>query len=102
MNRLWPRFLRSAYRKEPVTSFILTVGAVDAVIGGVGDRPSLLAVGLGAVGIAILLRVWMLSQRRAVEPVVENRPPIRYLPSQSSSSALPSLDVPRKRSPRSR
>jgi hypothetical protein len=46
MNALLPRILKAAYRKEPISSFIVIVGAVDAVIGGVGERWSLLSFGI--------------------------------------------------------
>lgn len=96
MNGLWPRFLKSAYRREPISSFILTVGAVDAVIGGVGDRWPLLTIGLGTVAGAIALRWWKI-QRSQVEPA--ERSAIHYLPSRSSRPQLPTLSVSRKRPP---
>lgn len=101
MARSWTRMLKSVYRREPISSFILTVGAVDAVIGGVGDRMSLMAFGLGAVGIAMIVRVWMTRERPTIE-FEETRTPVRYLPSQSSSSALPPLNTPSRKRPRSR
>jgi hypothetical protein len=94
MNRVWSRFFRSTYRKEPISSFILTVGAVDAVIGGVDGQWSLMALGLGAVSVAIALRAWI-NQQRQFEPV--DGTPIRYLPAQSSRPSLPMLTPPRKK-----
>ncbi|GAB4383646.1 MAG: hypothetical protein Kow00121_45870 [Elainellaceae cyanobacterium] len=94
MKRLWTRFLRSAYRKEPISSFILTVGTVDAVIGGVDGRGSLLALGLGTISIAVVLRWWVLQQRQ-IEPI--DAPPIRYLTAQSSRPSLPLLTNDRQR-----
>ncbi|NJN87526.1 MAG: hypothetical protein HC881_15975 [Leptolyngbyaceae cyanobacterium SL_7_1] len=75
------------YRRDPVSSFILTVGAVDAVMGGVGDRGSLLVVGLVLVGVGLL---WRWSKPRLREPTIE-RPPLRALPSQASRPPLPIL-----------
>lgn len=43
-------------RREPVSGFLLTLGAVDALIGGVGDRPSLLLLGLGTAGLGLWWR----------------------------------------------
>jgi small-conductance mechanosensitive channel len=98
MSGLMPRFLKSAYRKEPISSFILTVGTVDAVIGGVDSRLSLLILGLGIVGVAIALR-WWLTQRNKIE--LPTGAPIHYLPSRSSRPSLPMLSVSRKNPPHS-
>lgn len=94
MNRLWTRFVRSTYRKEPISSFILTVGAVDAVIGGVDGRWSLMALGLSTVAVAVALRAWI-RQPRSVESF--GGAPIRYLPAQSSRPSLPMLSSTRKK-----
>jgi hypothetical protein len=77
---------RSTYRREPISSFILTVGAVEAVMGGVGDRGSLLILGLALVGVGLLWRWRKPSGRGRVA-----RPPTRALPSQASRPVLPVL-----------
>ncbi|MGB3534133.1 MAG: hypothetical protein WBA13_11515 [Microcoleaceae cyanobacterium] len=88
MNALWLRLLNSTYRKEPVASFAITVGVVDAVIGSVGASGSLFCFGLATVGVAVVVRWW--HQRSALEQA-EN-PPEYYLPSRTSSGArLPVL-----------
>lgn len=94
MNAALPRFLKSAYRKEPLPSFLITIGVVDAVIGGLDDRWSLFTFGLGTVGVAFALRWWLLQQRRPEpsQPVVQ-----RYLPSGSSRPALPTLTASKKK-----
>ncbi len=56
MNPINPRFLSSAYRKEPIPSFLITIGSIDAVIGGLDDRLGLLSFGIITVGSAITLR----------------------------------------------
>ena len=97
MNAALPRFIKSAYRKEPLPSFLLTIGVVDAVIGGLGDRATLLGFGLGTVGVAIALRWWIIQQRGS-EP---SQPPVaqRYLPYNSSSQELPKLSMSKKKPP---
>lgn len=95
MNATLPRFLKSAYRKEPLPSFLVTIGVVDAVIGGLDDRWSLFTFGLGSVGVAIALRWWLLQQHR---PEVPRQVPQRYLPPSSSPSPLPTLATAKKNS----
>lgn len=88
MNALWLRFVRIAYRREPISSFILTIGVVDAVIGGVGERPSLLTFGIIVVLIAIAVR-WLRNNNHQDIPSQER--PKGYLPPQSSPTPLPLL-----------
>ncbi|HEY9600303.1 MAG TPA: hypothetical protein V6C85_01745 [Allocoleopsis sp.] len=97
MNALWPRFLRAAYRKEPISSFIVLVGAVDAVIGGAGERWSLLTFGLMMVLLAIALRWWQ-TQRRETE--LAEQPVTHYLPPTPSRAPLPVLPATKRQPPR--
>jgi hypothetical protein len=60
-----PRFLKSFYRKEPITGVIITMGAVNALLGGVNAIGSLLLLGLLASGSAIAYRWWMIQQAEA-------------------------------------
>lgn len=95
MNVALPRFLKSVYRKEPLPSFLITIGVVDAVIGGFDDRWSLFSFGLGTVGVAIALRWWLLQQRRPETPQPVTQ---LYLPPSSSRPALPTLTTSKKKS----
>ena len=88
MNDLFPRFLKSVYRKEPISGFILIMGAVDAVIGGVGERWTLLSFGLMLILLAAGLRWW---QSKKTEAVSVEETPRRYLPPSSSQRPLPML-----------
>jgi hypothetical protein len=97
MNALWHRVLKSAYRKEPISSFIIIVGAVDAVIGGVGERWSLLTFGLMMVVLAVALRWWQ-SQRREAD--LAEQPVTHFLPPSSSRPALPMLTATKGQRPR--
>jgi hypothetical protein len=85
---IWPRFLKNAYRKEPITSFILVVGAVDMVIGGVGQRWTLLSFGVMVAAIAILARWLQIHKGRTLPREGKAR---YYLPERSSGIPLPVL-----------
>lgn len=95
MNALLPRILKAAYRKEPISSFIVIVGVVDAVIGGVGERWSLLSFGLVMVMLSVAIRWWQ-TQRRDTE--LADQPVTHYLPPSSSRPVVPMLS-PTKRRP---
>ncbi len=58
MNGLMRRFFERKSRTATLSSFVLTAGSVDAVMGLVGMKESLLLVGLGMVGGAIALQ-WL-------------------------------------------
>lgn len=97
MNALWHRFLKSAYRKEPISSFIIIVGVVDAVIGGFGERWTLLSFGLMMVVLAAALRWWQ-TQRRESE--LSEQPVTHFLPPSSSRPPLPMLSATKRQPPR--
>ncbi|MBW4440186.1 MAG: hypothetical protein KME10_02900 [Plectolyngbya sp. WJT66-NPBG17] len=100
MNALWFRLLRTVYRKEPITGFILTAGAMNVAIGGIDQNTSLVIFGLSTVAIALAVRWWSLSHRPApVRVTPADRPtrvPVRALPERSSARSLPDLSMPRK------
>lgn len=97
MNFFWPRFLKSAYRKEPISSFIVLIGAVDAVLGGVNESWSLLTFGLSTVGVAIAIRWWQSQRQEEVEPVHQTAK--HYLPPSPSRVALPRLSASKHHPP---
>lgn len=88
MNALLSRLLKSTYRKEPISSFVLTVGAVDAVIGSVGERWTLLSFGLGLILIAAILRWWQVQKAQAILAEEASR---TFLPPSPVDSPLPAL-----------
>lgn len=92
MNSIWSRFVRSTYRREPVVSFVVTAGVVEAAIGGLNEHWSLVAFGLGTVGAAIALG-W--QQRRQVATLID-RTPLHALPAYDSHIKLPELKPKRK------
>jgi hypothetical protein len=83
MNIIPPRALKSFYRNEPITGVIITVGAVNAVLGGVNAIGSLLIWGLLLSGGAIAYRWWMIQRVAAKSMDVDRR---LYLPQARTSS----------------
>jgi hypothetical protein len=97
MNRSWSQLFKSAYRRETIPSFLITIGLVDALLGGVSGRPSLLAFGLGATGVTLLFRLWQ-AQTRAIDDLEQS--PVLYLPDRPVRQPLV-LDDSRRNSRRS-
>ena len=88
MNLLFARFLRAVYRKEPVSGFILILGATDALIGGLGGRGSLMSIGLLITMLGIVMR-WRQGEKKSRAIATE---PVRYyLPAGSTRQPLPLL-----------
>ena len=96
MSIVWTRLLKQAYRRQPLISFVVTVGAVDLLLGGLEGRGSLLVFGLGTIGAAIAYRWWHI-QRKQVGDFAQ--PSVRYLPDHSSRPQLPMLGLSRKDDP---
>jgi hypothetical protein len=96
INVIGSRFLKKAYRQEPITSFILTVAAVDLIIGAVGQRWTLLSFGATVVAIATVLR-WRKIQK--AKEISREESPRYYLSPQSSRTALPTLKNEKNRHP---
>ncbi len=99
MNAVFPRIVKSAYRKEPIITILITMGIVDALIGGFDDSWALFLFGLGTAGTALIIR-WLRVQQDPSVPVEE---PVKqlYLPDHSSKSksSLPMLSISKKKPP---
>ncbi|MBW4522567.1 MAG: hypothetical protein KME16_23220 [Scytolyngbya sp. HA4215-MV1] len=95
MNISLLRMLNSIYRKEPISSFVLTVGIVDAAIGGFDSQWSLFSFGLGTIGVAVALRWWQIQRRP--EPI--ERVAVHVLPARASRPPLPLLSAAKKQPP---
>ncbi len=93
-SMIQPRFLRNAYRKEPISAFLLVMGSVDSAIGGVGGYSGLLFVGLGLMAGGLAYR-WLQSQRQ--RPLPEKVP--QYALPPQSSRPLPMLTIGKKQPP---
>ena len=92
MNPIDTRFLSSMYRKEPIPSFLVTIGLVNATIGGLNDRTGLFSLGLATVGGAILWR-WRLQQKPTAQILSKSQ---IYL-SAASSDSVPTLKIPKRK-----
>lgn len=92
MNAAWHRFIKSAYRKEPVYSVLLTMGAVDAAIGSTGDRWGLFTFGMMTIFLALAVRWWQGQRYQLEQPPSA---PQRYLPPQSQPQ-IPPLSLHQK------
>ncbi|MEO1671254.1 MAG: hypothetical protein AAFR77_10795 [Cyanobacteria bacterium J06631_2] len=95
MNPLFARFLRSVYRKEPVSGFILLFGVTDALIGGLGGRGGLLSIGLLIALLGVIMR-WRQGEKKS--EAIASEPIKYYLPPGSTRQPLPLLtsSKPRK------
>lgn len=88
MNALLPRFIKLAYRKEPISSFVLIAGAVNVIIGGAEGQWTLLSFGVSLTVMAFLLRWWQINTKA---PTAKEKSPKYILPPSSSRAPLPVL-----------
>lgn len=87
MARLDRRTFKRLYRKEPISSFLILMGVIELVIGGVDGQWSLFSLGLGLVLGAIAVR-WSKGRKNRLES--QRVLPRRYLPpSESVNAPLP-------------
>jgi hypothetical protein len=94
VNPLFARFVRSVYRKEPVSGFILILGATDVLMGGLGGRVSLLSVGLFIALLGAIMR-WRQGEKKSEAIATET---VRYyLPPGSTRQPLPLLTPSKRR-----
>jgi hypothetical protein len=89
MNAIFPTVLKRLYRKEPISSFLIVVGAVDAVLGGVNEIGTLMILGLLTSGMAIGYRWWCIQQS---ETTAERKSKQLYLNPSSNQTPLPNFD----------
>ncbi len=89
MSRPNSRFFKKMYRKEPISSFLMVMGIVDAVMGGVGEQWGLFSLGSGLVIGAMVVR-W--SQIRNNRVAIDKVMPRRYLPPSATNQPLPMLN----------
>jgi hypothetical protein len=92
MNAIFPSVLKRLYRKEPISSFIIIVGTIDAVLGGVNEVSTLMMFGLLTSGVAIGYRWWRIQQ---AETRFDSKSKQLYLPPQSERTPL-NLDSRRR------
>lgn len=82
------------YRKEPVSGFILILGATDALIGGFGGRGSLLSLGLLIALVGVVMR-WQQGEKKSRG--IASEPVRNLLPPSSSRQPLPLLTSSKRR-----
>lgn len=88
MNPLLAKLFKSAYRKEPISGFIVILGVTDAVIGGIGGKVSLFSIALLVTIFGIVVRR---LQIRKFQTMTTPRPARYRLPPSSSRQPLPLL-----------
>ncbi len=93
MNAIFPTVLKRLYRRERISSFVIIIGAVDAVLGGVNELSGLLIFGLLTSGVAISYRWWLI---RASESESDRKSKQLYLPP-AERTPLPNFE--RRRNP---
>ncbi len=101
MNAIFPTFLKRLYRKEPISSFLVVVGGVDAILGGVNEIGTLMILGLLTSGMAIGYRWWCIQQAETRSaggnsPKEKRKSQQLYLPPSSHRIPLPNLDSRRR------
>lgn len=84
MNPLFARFFHSVYRREPVSGFILILGATDALVGGLGGRESLMSLGLLIALLGLIMR-WRHGERK--DRAIANEPARFLLPPGTSRTS---------------
>lgn len=98
MNAVFPRIVKSAYRKDPLIAVLITMGIVDALIGGLDDSWALFIFGLGTTGTALIIRWLRIKQSPTLQEQEESVKQL-YLPPHSSNSTLPMLSISKKKPP---
>jgi hypothetical protein len=88
MNVLLPKFLKAVYGKEPLTGFLLILGATDVAIGGLDGQWTLLSFGIIIVLTAAGLRWWQIQKAQSISAENNSK---HFLPPSSSNSPLPLL-----------
>lgn len=101
MNAIFPTVLKRLYRKEPISSFLIVVGAVDAVIGGVNEIGTLMILGLLTSGVSVGYRWWCIQQSETRSDPSQSKQRYRkskqlYLPPSAHRTPLPDLDSRRQ------
>lgn len=93
MKFKFPQSLKSLYRREPISAFIFTFGAVDLIMGGFGEHWSLMSFGLLFAMVGLTMR-WLQTQppKKKLSQNISRR----YLPPSDRTFAEP-LPVLRKK-----
>lgn len=93
--------LMKLYRKEPLVAFALTIGLVDAALGGFTHHSNLVTVGMGLLGMALGMGIWQ-TQHRPPRPKQPKRQAVYVLPPAEPRPNLPPLHLLKKTPPNTR
>ena len=89
MARRNSKFFKRIYRKEPISSFLIVMGLIQLVIGGVDSQWSLFSLGFGVVIGAFVVRWSQGRKHRLQRERVSTR---RYLAPSKGARPLPRWD----------
>ena len=96
MNPAIARILTKFYRKEPLSGFLILMGAVDLVVGGADRSLSLVGLAATILTLGVGLRWWHTARRNAE---VQETAAAWYLPPRVSEAAIPKLSREQKKLP---
>ncbi|MGB2926253.1 MAG: hypothetical protein WBB82_13210 [Limnothrix sp.] len=82
------QFFKKLYRKEPISSFLIMMGIMQVVIGGVDEQWNLFSLGLGLMLGAVVVRWSQIRKHKRSPAGAMSR---RYLPPSESLQSLPKL-----------
>ena len=89
MARAQRKFFKRLYQKEPISSFLIVLGLIQVVIGGVDYQWNLFSLGLGLVLGAFVVR-WSQMRKHRIER--DKVLPRRYLSPSKTPQPLPRWD----------
>lgn len=90
-------FVKRSFRKNPVTSTVVTAASLNVLIGVLEGQALLAFFGMLVVSSAIASKGWQNYRRRPID--YPGAAPIKYLPEQSARPAMPPLGLSSRQAP---